>query len=111
MITLVEIKNHILALKKTISVKKGLSIALTLCALLGWWGALYPQFTLLRGTYDIVYEDSDLPQGTSVEGSGVDSGRLYWGILDADSSHIRFKSRLLMEWNALQGEGKHESAE
>lgn len=80
----------------------GLSFVLTLCALWGWWGALYPEFTLLRGTYRIVCEDGSVPGGTNVIESEQDSRELYWEILDADSSRIRLKSRLLTEWNALQ---------
>lgn len=82
---------------------KGLSAVLTLCAVWGWWGALYPEFTLLRGTYRIVNEDTSVPDGTDVIESEADSRELYWEILDADCSRIRFKSRLLTEWIALQG--------
>lgn len=106
---------------KYIDIKKGLSVVLTLCAVLGWWGVLYPEFTLLRGTYRVVYEDvfasegqntTELDKSTEVEETKTDSRELYWDILGADRSHIRLKSRLLTDWNALQGaeEWKHESA-
>ena len=37
--------------------KKVVSGIMAICAAIGWWGALYPQFTLVEGTYNIVYED------------------------------------------------------
>lgn len=91
-----------------IFIKRGISIVLTLCAVLGWWGALYPQFTLLRGTYRIVYEDTSVQERTaetdSIEDTEpqIDSSELYWEILDADRSRIRLKSRLLTDWKTLQ---------
>lgn len=71
------------------------------CAALGWWGAIYPQFTLLRGTYEIVCEE-DEQCGESMMESELDGAQLYWDILEADCSRIRFKSRLFTEWDALQ---------
>lgn len=94
---------------KKLIIKKTISLVLMLCAVLGWWGALYPQFTLLRGTYNVVYEDISVPDGTEETESKelkeleIDSRELYWEILDADRSRIRFKSRLLTDWNALRG--------
>lgn len=87
------------------------------CAALGWWGALYPQFTLLRGTYEIVCEEDEQCGEDAAEpeeneaGSEPDGAQLYWDILEADCSRIRFKSRLFMEWNALQQQRRevHES--
>lgn len=90
---------------KRIEIKKFISTALAVCAALGWWGAIYPQFTLLRGTYEIVCEEGETRE------NGEASAKLYWDILEADSSHIRFKSRLFQEWNALQEQRRevHES--
>ncbi len=80
------------------------------CAALGWWGAIYPQFTLLRGTYEIVCEE-DEQCGESMMESELDGAQLYWDILEADCSRIRFKSRLFTEWDALQQQRRevHES--
>ncbi len=83
-------------------VARSISAVLTLCAVWGWWGALYPEFTLLRGTYSIVSEDASVPNETNMIESETDSRELYWEILGADPSRIRFKSRLLTEWSALQ---------
>ncbi|MCM1113687.1 MAG: hypothetical protein NC399_10595 [Muribaculum sp.] len=81
--------------------------ALTLCAAFGWWGALYPQFTLLKGTYEIVCEEeSGMSGGDRAE--EPDGGGLYWDILNADSSRIRFKSRLLTDWNAFKEHRREE---
>lgn len=89
--------------------KKIISGILSICAVLGWWGAIYPQFTLLESTYEIVYEDEET-DGNAVE-SEIDSNTLYWRILDADCDQIRFRSRLLKELNALQEKRReiHES--
>lgn len=102
---------------KSIIIKNTIPALLAGCAALGWWGALYPQFTLLRGTYDIVREEDELcgdeavqPEENVIE-SELDSAQLYWDILEADCSRIRFRSRLFMEWDALQQQRRevHES--
>ncbi len=99
--------------EKYIAGKRNIMItgALAVCAALGWWGAIYPQFTLLDSTYDIVYEEEPAQTEEGMAGAVPDSGELYWEILDADCSRIRFKSRLLTEWNALLElrRGVHES--
>lgn len=97
---------------RRIYIKKGISAILTLCAVLGWWGAIYPHFTLLRGTCRIVCEDASAT-GRETEADSdkteMNSTELYWEILDADSSHIRWKSRLLEDWKALQGAEEREN--
>lgn len=88
---------------------------MAICAAMGWWGALYPQFTLLESTYEIVYENDTAKVCESLAEaeaeSGFDGDELYWKIMNADCSRIRFKSRLLTEWEALQEQrrGDHES--
>lgn len=108
-------------------VKDLLYVLCTLCAAWGWWGAVYPQFTLLDETYNVVWEKPEEVSGvwrksgetkgsTEQNGFGVgsdstdaagsditsDAGALYWQILNADSSRIRLKSRLWDNWNALK---------
>ena len=78
-------------------VKDLLYVLCTLCAAWGWWGAVYPQFTLLDGTYNVVWEKPE-----EVPGVWRESGDLYWQILSADSSRIRLKSRLWENWNVLK---------
>ena len=90
---------------------------LTGCAVLGWWGAIYPQFTLLSGTYEVVCEEDTedgsgnleheagygMQQKGQVCESEADKGMLYWQILSADRSHIRMRSKLLEDWKILRG--------
>lgn len=69
-----------------------------LCAALGWWGALYPELCLTADTYRVVREESvDGAQTTETADRG-DAARLYWELLETDSSRIRFKSRLAELW-------------
>ena len=56
----------------------GLSVLLTCCAVFGWWGALYPEFTLLTGTYEVVYEEADQKESgkeTGQKESGKETGQ------------------------------------
>lgn len=85
--------------------KKTLSAVMALCAALGWWGALYPQFTLVDGTYRIVKEESATDTEECVTESEPEGNELYWSILDADCSRIRLKSRLLTEWSEFHESG------
>lgn len=95
------------------------TVVLAICAAMGWWGVLYPQFTLLESTYEIVYEnETETETAETYESlseaeteSGFGGSELYWKILDADCSRIRFKSRLLTEWESLQKQRRidHES--
>lgn len=89
------------------------SILITACALWGWMGSMYPQFTLLDGTFRIVaqeetrqqcYEEKNARgQVTECESEvPLDRNTLYWDILRADRSQIRIKFKLLEELNALQ---------
>lgn len=41
-------------MRNWMEMKKTLSMLLTICAAIGWWGALYPQFTLTRDTCRVV---------------------------------------------------------
>lgn len=66
-----------------------------LSAAFGWWGVLYPQLTLTKETYRIVSEGENATTVESREWSFDDT--IYEEILNADSSRIRFRSRLLME--------------
>lgn len=68
----------------------GMKMALCICGVLGWWGALYPELVLTADTYRI---SSDNGQNLSADED------IYWNLLKADRSEIRFRSRLLVEWN------------
>lgn len=70
-----------------------LQIMLTLCALWGWWGMLYPEFTLTEDTYCVVYEES-----AEEEDAVEDSPReLYRLMLHASKGQLRFRSKLLIQ--------------
>lgn len=78
-----------------------LRIVITLCAAYGWWGVLYPEFTMTPDTYRVVYEDSSVQEnGEVVEYKFDDS--IYETILKSDCSRIRFRSRLLVNLTALK---------
>lgn len=85
--------------------KKTLSALIACCAAFGWWGALYPQFTLVEGTYRIVQEENAATEEQKEAGSKLKDSELYWSILDADCSQIRIRSRLLTEWSEFHESG------
>lgn len=85
---------------------------LSICAVFGWWGLLYPELTMLPSTYNIVCEDDAVQEKENVVEWDFDND-IYWRILDADRSQIRFKSRLFTNISAWQEQGRdiHESGE
>lgn len=68
-----------------------LQIMLTLCALWGWWGMLYPEFTLTEDTYRVVYEEDD------AEIAEESPRELYLRLLYAPKGQVRFRSKLLIQ--------------
>jgi len=74
---------------------KGICI---LCAVLGWWGALYPQFTLLDDTYRTVQTERNV-----IESKTADN-EICLEIMLAKPEQIRLKSRLLTELKELQSQ-------
>ncbi len=72
---------------------------LVVCAALGWWGVLYPQFTLNKDTCIVVSEEAE---------DCMDGGELYRRLLSADRRQVRIKSRFLLRlesvWEYLQEE-------
>ena len=91
-----------------IGVRRCLAVLLAGCAAFGWWGALYPQFTLLSGTYEVVRE-ADSGQDVSESADGT----LYWQILCADRSQIRVKSKIWENWKTSKevGSERYESGD
>lgn len=89
-------------------IKRILAAVLTGCAMLGWWGAIYPQFTLLPGTYQVAEEATetcDVREDSAPKEAArpaEDASALYWQIMSADRQHIRVKSRIWEEWKALR---------
>lgn len=71
-----------------------------ICAALSWWGVLYPELTLTPDTYAIVDRNGAV-QGTRNMVEWDFNSDLYRSILEADSSNIRFKSKLFSQVDAL----------
>ena len=82
-----------------------LQITLTFCALWGWWGMLYPEFTLTEDTYRVVYEEDDAVPSKSeenvwnenAEAAGESPRELYRRLLHASKGQVRFRSKLLIQ--------------
>lgn len=93
------------------NLSKSIHIILGICAAFGWWGLLYPELAMTPSTYNVVYADEAVQAQENVIEWDFDND-MYWKILEADSSQIRFRSRLLMNINVLQeqGRGNHDSA-
>lgn len=68
--------------------RTSLQILMTLCALWGWWGMLYPEFTLTEDTYRVVYEGVDAEESPR---------ELYRRLLQAPKGQVRFRSKLLLQ--------------
>lgn len=74
-------------------------IALCVCAVFGWWGVLYPELVLTADTYRIC-GDSEPGEQNMQEGQNLSAEQdIYWDLLKADRNEIRFRSKLLVEWN------------
>lgn len=75
----------------------------SMCAVLGWWGFLYPDLTLTPDTVKVITAESEVqPVRTAWD---FDSS-LYQELLNADLSQITFRSKLFTDlkvfWEALQ---------
>jgi len=66
-------------------------IAVCVCAAFGWWGFLYPELTLTPDTCRVC--------GEPMQKKSLPAQDLYRELLEADTGEIRFRSRLLTEWN------------
>lgn len=83
----------------------GIRVVITLCAALGWWGGLYPELTMTPDTYAVIGEDGFL-QGEEEMAEWDSGGDVYRSVLEAGGSRIRFKSRFLMQIEALMRQWK-----
>ena len=72
----------------------GIKLVMGICAALGWWGVLYPEFAMTPDTYVVTGTEEGKPSET--QKWSFDS-EIYWEILNADSDQISFKSRLFEE--------------
>lgn len=73
---------------------KGFRVFLTVCAVFGWWGIIYPELTMTPDTYQVFYGDETVQKQQEVVEWDFDS-TIYLDILNADPSQIRFRSKLL----------------
>ena len=72
----------------------GFRIILSMCAVIGWWGLLYPELTLTPDTIKVIAEDENgNPEALVPEWDGY--GSLYLDLLRAGEGKITFRSKLL----------------
>mgnify|MGYP003305602781 CR=1 FL=1 len=78
---------------------------MTICAALGWWGLLYPEFVFTPETV-LVYEENTKGQLIQKNPKYFDSRELYHELLHADREDITFRSKiwedLSLFWEAFQ---------
>ena len=82
--------------------KKRLGIRITtgICAVLGWWGLLYPQLALTPDTVAIISETED----GSFEEQSLKwdfEGSLYFNLLNAGPDKITFRFKILKDLNSF----------
>lgn len=70
-------------------------IAGYICAAFGWWGLLYPEFTMTEDVCRMVNEFGQMVE--VAEWDGPQEQNTYWQLLEAGPEHIRFRSRFLEE--------------
>jgi hypothetical protein len=78
----------------------GIRITAVLCAALGWWGLIYPQFALTPDTVKVIQADGD-GSGRDVTGETALDGSLLRDMLNAGEGCIRFRSRLYADLKPL----------
>lgn len=74
---------------------------LGICAAIGWWGVLYPEFTLVEDTYRIVVYDESTDELRIVEPDAYQGDSVYYEMLEAAPEQIVYKSKLLEEARRL----------
>ncbi len=83
--------------------KYTLRVALSLCALLGWWGLLFPELTLTPDTVRVTDNagavvETDIPTGN----------RLYLELLQADPGDITYSFKFIETissfWEAMKND-------
>lgn len=83
-----------------------LRILIVLCAAFGWWGFLYPEYSITSDMVRLVSTEDGTEntlQGDDVaDGQSFESAEnLYRQLLKAGRNNIRFRSKLLTDWNAF----------
>ena len=82
--------------------KKWLILRITtgLCAVLGWWGLLYPQLVLTPDTVSVISATED----GSFEEQSIKwdfDGSLYLDLLNAGPDRITFRFKIFKDLNSL----------
>lgn len=77
----------------------GVKITLCVCAAFGWWGVLYPELVLTADTYRICGDGGQDQQEIQDGQYASVEQDIYWKLLKAGRDEIRFRSKLLIEWN------------
>lgn len=87
--------------------KSYLRVIVSMCAVLGWWGFLYPELTLTPDTVKIISTETEIQTVQTAWDFDCD---LYRELLNAKPEQITFRSKLLTDlkvfWEALQNEDK-----
>lgn len=65
--------------------------AMWLILAFGWWGVLYPEFTLTEDTFRIVWVTEKAPEDWEEESAT----EIYYDLLQAEPGQIKIKSKLL----------------
>lgn len=76
-----------------------LRLVLAICAAFGWWGTLYPEFTLFPDTCRVVVCEEN--QDQDVRELSKQPNELYRAILKADADQVVIKSKLWEEIRKL----------
>ena len=77
------------------NIRNILRITALVCAMYGWWGLLYPEFTLTPDTVKVISTEEN-GEEPAEENQDFDYG-MYLDLLNAGGKNIRFRSRLLTE--------------
>lgn len=78
----------------------GLRIIISLCAMLGWWGFLYPELVLTPDTVTVSQEDEN-GELIPLPGQWDLDSNLYLDILNAGKDRITFRSRMFANLNLI----------
>lgn len=78
----------------------GIRIIIGMCAALGWWGLFYPELALTPESVKVISEDENGIE-RDVTGEWEFDSALLQELINAKEGKVRFRSRLLTEWNVL----------
>ena len=78
----------------------GLRIIISLCAMFGWWGFLYPELVLTPDTVTVSQAD-ETGNLLILSDQWNGNGNLYLDILNAGRDKVSFRSKLLTNLNFI----------